>query len=255
MMSKTIGIAESKLYLGDCMEELPSISDASVDMILCDLPYGTTACAWDSIIPLDALWKQYKRIAKENAAIVLTAQTPFDKVLGMSNVEELRYEWVWIKSVATGALNAKKMPLKKHENILVFYRKLPTYNPQLDFGTPYERHRKARSREISVYGKTGENDAFHSVNTGRRLPTSELQFNSHRDFLHPTQKPIALMEYLIKTYTNAGELVLDNTMGSGTTGVAALQCGRRFIGIENDKKYFAIAEERIRHATAEQRLF
>ncbi len=253
MMSKTIGIAESKLYLGDCMEELPSISDASVDMILCDLPYGTTACTWDSILPLDALWKQYKRIAKENAAIVLTAQTPFSQILGTSNIEDLRYEWVWIKSVATGGLNANKMPLKAHENALVFYRKLPVFNPQYRAGRPYTIKRNARSAD-TVYGATGEKQAFVSTNSGRRNPTTELYFDSERG-AHPTQKPVALMEYFIKTYTNEGGVVLDNTMGSGTTGVAALQCGRRFIGIENDKKYFAIAEERIRHATAEQRLF
>ena len=225
----------------DCVEGMKYIDDKSIDMILCDLPYGTTRNKWDSIIPLEPLWEQYKRIIKDNGAIVLTAQTPFDKVLGASNLDMLRYEWIWEKDNATGHLNAKKMPMKKHENILVFYKKLPQYNPQFTEGKPYV---VKRGRKSTNYGDDVEGYDGITKSDGKRYPTSILRFNKETG-LHPTQKPVALFEYLIKTYTNEGETVLDNCMGSGTTAVACINTNRNFIGIELDEGYFKIAKERI----------
>lgn len=222
---------------------MKDIPDGSVDMILCDLPYGTTQNKWDSVIDLEKLWGQYERVIKDNGAIVLTAQTPFDKVLGNSNLKLLKYEWIWDKKLATGHLNAKKMPLKRHENILVFYKKLPTYNPQMTKGEPYDKgfgHGKS-----SNYGS--QRDVSHINATGDRYPTSIIvESNANRqNRYHPTQKPVALFEYLIKTYTNEGEIVLDNCIGSGTTAIAALNTGRFFIGIEKEKEYVDIANKRI----------
>ena len=235
---------EMNLLHGDCLELMKDIPDKSVDMILCDLPYGTTACKWDTIIPFEPLWEQYERAIKDNGAIVLTAQTPFDKVLGSSNLKLLRYEWIWEKSQGTGGMNANKMPLKKHENVLIFYKKLPTYNPQFTEGKPYKIKRNKPSLE-SAYGKTGTKNNYLSVNEGKRYPVSIVEFGRDKTKFHPTQKPVALMEYLIKTYTNKGETVLDNCMGSGSTGVACLNTNRNFIGIELDDKYFEIAKKRI----------
>jgi site-specific DNA-methyltransferase (adenine-specific) len=231
------------LIHGDCLEVMKTIPDASIDAIITDPPYGTTACKWDSVIPLNLMWEQLKRIIKPNGAIVLFSQTPFDKVLGFSNLQMLRYEWIWEKEQGTGGMNANKMPLKKHENILVFYKKLPMYNPQFTKGQPYSIKRN-KPKLNSVYGKTGVTNDFISINEGKRFPTSILQFNKQTG-LHPTQKPILLLEYLIKTYTNENETVLDFTMGSGTTGVACKNLNRNFIGIELDKDYFEIATARI----------
>jgi len=225
---------------GDCLEVMKDIPDRSIDMILCDLPYGTTRNKWDSIIPLEPLWKQYNRIIKERGVIVLTAQTPFDKVLGVSNLKHLKYEWIWQKTESTGFLNAKKMPLKKHENILIFYEKPPTYNPQFTRGEPYSYKKMGISSEN--YGNSKGTEKI--VNEGKRYPTSIVTFKKDKG-LHPTQKPVALFEYLIKTYTNEGDTVLDNCMGSGTTGIACKNLNRNFIGIELDEKYFEIAKERI----------
>lgn len=243
MEQNNINVSTHTLYKGDCLEIMKDIPDGSIDMILCDLPYGTTQNKWDSIIPLDKLWEQYNRIIKDNGAIVLFAQTPFDKVLGASNLKHLKYEWIWNKKLGTGHLNAKKMPLKKHENILVFYKKLPTYNPQFSIGEPYDKG--FGFGESSNYGK--QIAVIHKNESGKRYPTSILDFtNANRqNRLHPTQKPVALLEYLIKTYTNEGEIVLDNTMGSGSTGVACLNINRKFIGIELDDTYFEIAKQRI----------
>jgi site-specific DNA-methyltransferase (adenine-specific) len=222
------------------------IPDKSIDMILCDLPYGTTQNKWDSIIPLDKLWEQYCRVIKDNGAIVLFAQTPFDKVLGCSNLKMLKYEWIWEKTSATGHLNAKKMPMKAHENILVFYKKLPTYNPQKTTGhTPVHSYTKHQD-DGSNYGKT-----LIGISGGgstERYPRSVQVFKTdkQKEALHPTQKPVDLLEYLIKTYTNEGETVLDNTMGSGSTGVAAVRTNRNFVGIELDDTYFEIANKRIK---------
>ncbi len=231
---------EPNLMHGDCLEEMRSIPDASVDMVLCDLPYGTTQNKWDAVIPFDQLWAEYRRIGKPNCAYVLTAQCPFDKVLGASNLRMLKYEWLWVKPSATGFLNAKKAPLKNVENILVFYSAPPTYNPQMRTGfKPYKSKQGIRSKN---YGKMNPDNISQS--DGDRYPIQTLEFNNERGS-HPTQKPVALMEYLIRTYTNPGDTVLDNTMGSGTTGVACMNTGRHFIGIERDPDYFVIACERI----------
>ena len=234
-----------KLIHGDCLEEMKNIPDKSIDMILCDLPYGTTQNKWDSIIPLEPLWEQYKRIIKDNGAIVLFAQTPFDKVLGASNLKMLKYEWIWEKQQGTGFLNAKKMPLKKHENILVFYKKLPIYNPQMIGNEIRTKKRNKNGKTTDNYGKFTYDEQSTYVG---RYPTSILSFDRDKEKFHPTQKPVALLEYLIKTYTNEGQTVLDNCMGSGSTGVACVNTGRKFIGIEIDKKYFDISKQRIEEA-------
>ena len=232
------------LMLGDCLERMKEIPDGSVDMILADPPYGTTACKWDSVIPLDLMWDQLKRVVKPNGAIVLTAQSPFDKILGCSNISQLKYEWIWEKTAATGHLNAKKAPMKCHENILVFYGKLPTYVPQKTFGHAPTNSFTKRNGDGECYGKTVEVSGGGST---ERYPRSVQVFKSdkQKEALHPTQKPVALMEYLIKTYTLEGETVLDFTAGSFTTGVACKNLNRKFIGIEKDEKYFNIGKSRI----------
>ena len=194
---------------------------------------------WDSVIPFELLWEQYNRIIKDNGAIVLFSQMPFTVDLVASNYKDFRYEWIWEKLSASGHLNANRMPMKKHENILVFYKKLPTYNPQFTEGKPYVA---TYSTHSSNYGK--QKDNITTINDGKRYPVDIIKFNNDRG-LHPTQKPVALLEYLIKTYTNEGEVVLDNCMGSGSTGVACMNTKRDFIGIELSKKYFEIAKNRI----------
>lgn len=233
----------NKIIHGDCLEVMSQITTGTVDMILCDLPYGTTENYWDSNIPLPKLWNEYKRIIKDDGAIVLTAQPPFDKVLGASNLPMLRYEWIWMKNNATGFLNANKMPLKAHENILVFYKSLPTYNPQKTHGHKPVNKYKKHSSDGSNYGKTiigteggGQTD---------RYPVDVLYFPQDVERYHPTQKPVALFRYLIETYTNVGETILDNCIGSGTTAVAAISCGRNFIGIEKEKEYVEVASKRL----------
>ena len=235
------------LLQGDCLELMKNIQDKSIDMVLCDLPYGTTRCKWDSIIPFEPLWGQYNRIIKDNGAIVLFSQMPFTAVLVMSNLKMFRYEWIVEKSMATGFLNAKRMPLKCHENICVFYKKLPTYNAQMTKGKPYSMTRR------DIGGQYLHNfESIETKNEGTRCPRDIL-----RDLwkpycggkmYHPTQKPVPLLEYLIKTYTNESETVLDNCMGSGSTGVACVNTNRNFIGIELDENYFKIADERIKDA-------
>ena len=235
----------NKIYNIDCLIGMKNIPNKSIDMILCDLPYGTTQNKWDSVIPLDKLWEQYCRIIKDNGAIVLFAQTPFDKVLGCSNIKMLRYEWIWEKTTATGHLNAKKMPMKAHENILVFYKKLPTYNPQKTTGhTPVHSYTKHQD-DGSNYGKTVV--GISGGGSTERYPRSVQRFKSDKQkcALHPTQKPVELLEYLIKTYTNEGDLVLDNCMGSGSTAVACLNTNRKFLGFELDENYFNIANKRL----------
>ena len=236
----------NKIYNEDCLEGMKRVPDKSVDMILADLPYGTTRNKWDSIIPLDLLWEQYDRIIKDNGAIVLTAQTPFDKVLGCSNLKLLRYEWIWEKTTSTGFLNAKKMPMKAHENILVFYKKLPKYNPQKTTG----HIRKVSSAEHKIGSKVTSNYGEHGLtgyDSTERYPRSIQVFPTDRQktAVHPTQKPVALFEYLVKTYTDEGETVLDNCMGSGTTAVACIATNRNYIGFEMDTNYFNLANERI----------
>ena len=232
-----------RLMQGDCLELMAGIPDGSVDMVLCDLPYGTTRNKWDAVIPFEPLWAHYKRIVKDNGAIVLFSQQPFTSALIVSNMPMFRYEWIWRKSAASGFLNAKKMPLKAHENVCVFYKRLPTYNPQMTEGKPYT----ATAGRASENYRKGIGGAV-TVNTGFRYPFDVFLFKRDKDRLHPTQKPVPLLEYLIKTYTNEGETVLDNCMGSGSTGVACVNTGRDFIGIELDPEYFKIAEERIHGA-------
>lgn len=230
---------------GDCLDVMDYIPSGSIDLVLCDLPYGTTQNKWDSVLPLDQLWAAYWRILKPNGAAVLTAQAPFDKALGHSCLAYLKYEWIWAKRLATGHLNAKKQPMKAHENALVFYRQQCTYNPQMTEGKPYS---VKSGRASTNYGHQVE---VVTENTGERYPRSIIDFDHDRsDRLHPTQKPVALMEYFVRTYSNEGDTVLDNTMGSGTTGVACQNTGRNFIGIEQDPKYFAVAQQRLGLAPA-----
>jgi DNA modification methylase len=237
------------LMQGDCLERMKEIPDRSVDMILTDPPYGTTACKWDSIIPLEPMWEQLKRVIKPNGAIVMTASQPFTSVLTCSNLSMFKYSLVWEKTTATGHLNAKKMFMRAHEDLLIFYSKPPTYNPQKTKG----HKRKVSSAEsklncikTEVYGGHG----LTSYDSSDRYPRSVIKTSTdkQKSKLHPTQKPVALMEYLIKTYTNEGETVLDFTMGSGTTGLAAKNLNRNFIGIELDETYFNIAKDRIEKA-------
>lgn len=231
-----------KIILGDCLEVLPTIEDNSVDMLLADLPYGTTACKWDSVIPLDKLWEQYNRVCKKNAAMVFTAMQPFTTILAASNIDNLRYEWIWEKPQGTNPMNVKIMPLKSHENILVFYREKPTYNPQMWYSTPYSGFSSDTAKIGEVYGNA---ESKHRDNPeGSRYPKTVIKHKQEKGY-HPTQKPVGLMEYLIKTYTNEWNVVLDNTMGSGTTGVACVHTDREFIGIEKEEKYFKIAEKRL----------
>lgn len=231
-----------ELIEGDCMEWLALLPEKSADLVLADLPYGTTRCAWDSVLPLDQLWPLLKRVAR--GPIVMFAQTPFDKVLGASNLPMLRYEWIWEKAQATGHLNAQRQPMKAHENVLVFYEKPPTYNPQKTEG--HARKRAAKRGDTStVYG--AQNRPLQVYDSSDRYPRSVQLFakDTQREKLHPTQKPVALCEYLIRTYTNAGDVVLDPTMGSGSAGAASVNAGRRFVGIEQDPGFFAVAKERI----------
>ena len=229
---------------GDCFEVMKDIPDGSIDMILCDLPYGTTRNKWDSIIDLKLLWEQYERIIKDRGIIVLTAQMPFTELLGSSNIKLLKYKWCWIKQQGTGFLNSKKMPLKATEDVLIFYKKIGIYNPQMRTGfEPYITKRKDKSYSTN-YGKQ---KCVHTINkNGTRYPLNWVEFKYDKTKLHPTQKPVALFEYLIKTYTNEGMIVLDNCIGSGTTAVACKQTGRGFIGIELDKGYCDIARKRLK---------
>tara|TARA_Y100000114_G_scaffold80882_2_gene74579 strand:- start:1051 stop:1797 length:747 start_codon:yes stop_codon:yes gene_type:complete len=237
-----------KLYNGNCLEVMKLIPDRSIDAIITDPPYGTTACKWDSVIDLELMWEQINRIIKSNGAIVLFATQPFTSVLAMSNLKYFKYEWIWQKSHATGHLNSKKQPMRQHENICVFYKSQCTYNPQMINKTYTDKRTKSGdNNKVDVYKD------FKKVT--RQIPTTKgypktiqyfaTPFKGGEGGKHPTQKPVALIEYLIKTYTNEGETVLDFTMGSGTTGVAAKNLDRKFIGIEKNKNYYNIAKERI----------
>lgn len=232
-----------KLLQGDCLELMKDIPDGSVDMILCDLPYGTTACKWDSIIPFEPLWEQYNRIIKDNGAIVLFGAEPFSSKLRMSNINSYKYDWVWDKTRVSGHLLVKKRPLMCTEYISVFYRKQSVYNPQM---RDREKPRRTVNRGSEIWGN--KHKVFKGEILSKKYPInlitfskSDMRVNSY----HPTQKPVSLLEYLIKTYTNEGETVLDNCMGSGSTGVACKNTNRDFIGIELDEKYFNIAKGRI----------
>ena len=239
------------LYCGDCLDVMPGL-DCQVDMTLCDPPYGTTACKWDSIIPLEPMWLQLKRLAKANSAIVMTASQPFTTTLISSNMGMFKYCWVWEKSKATGYLTAKKRPLVKHEDICVFYTNPPAYNPQGLREKAYptiskgNRGLKGDGAGGECYGDSCKKDTLQT-HTNYPLSILKQQVDMMAKF-HPTQKPVALMEYLIKTYTQEGETILDFTFGSGTCGVAAVNLGRKFIGIEMEPKYFKIAVKRISEA-------
>lgn len=234
-----------QLFKGDCLEIMKDIPDGSVDMILCDLPYGTTACKWDVVIPFTPLWEQYERIIKENGAIVLNCSQPFTSMLISSNLKLFKYTLVWDKVGVSNPMLAKKQFMRTHEDIAVFYKKQPTYNPQMYEGTQWHRGGK-KEHTTDTLGKTKLINNG-SDKTNLKYPKSILTFSNANKMnnIHPTQKPLALLEYLIKTYTNEGETVLDNTMRSGSTGEACLKTNRNFIGIEPDDKYYEIAYNRI----------
>ena len=233
------------LYQGDCLDIMPALPASSVDLILCDLPYGTTACKWDSVIPLMPLWEAYRAVRAPKAAVVLHAAQPFTSFLVQSNIAEFRYVWIWEKNVGTGFLDAKKRPLRCHEDVCVFYAGQPIYNPQKWQGAVSHGNVTHQLKQLDIYH--GRVQRRPPDNSGMKYPRSVVKFAKPAPtrILHPTQKPVALMEYLIRTYTNPGDTVLDNCMGSGTTGVACVNTGRSFIGIEKDPAYFAIAKERI----------
>ena len=236
-----------QLINGDCLEEMKNIPDGSVDMVLTDPPYGTTACKWDTVIDLELMWEQLRRVIKPNGAIVMTASQPFTSALVMSNVKMFKYEWIWDKAKGSNPLLSKKQPMKSHENILVFSKQQTKYFPQMTEGKPYTIPKTGGNRTNKITGSTKDSDNFiQSTDPTKRFPLTIQKYSIHcGSKLHPTQKPVALMEYLIKTYTNEGETVLDFTMGSGTTGVACKNLNRNFIGIELDETYFNIAKERI----------
>ena len=237
-----------QLFLGDCLEEMKKIPDGSVDMILCDLPYQMTDCKWDTMIPFDLLWNQYNRIIKENGAMVLFSAQPFTTKLIQSNLKKFRYCWYWKKNNKTGFTYARYQPMRCIEDICVFYSKMPTYNPQglkrLEKPITKKKH---FSNKDTIYKTDTLTKGYTQKYTG--YPVHLLEFNNeavnNKKRLHPTQKPVELLKYLIKTYTNPGETVLDNCMGSGSTGEAAIRTGRRFIGIEKDEHYYSVAKERI----------
>ena len=234
------------LLQGDCLELLGEIKDRSIDMILADLPYGTTRRnKWDKVIPFDPLWDQYMRIIKDHGVIALFGDEPFASELRLSNKKYYRYDWIWVKSRPTGFLNANRMPMKNTETISIFYKHLPMYNPQMNPGKPYV-HRGSKSEPTTNYGKFKSD--VKTINSGTRYPLKTIRFSSPIRTVHPTQKPVDLLQYLIKTYTNEDMTVLDNCMGSGSTGVAAKQLKRNFIGMELNKEYFEIAKQRIENA-------
>ena len=243
-------MSEIRLIQGDCLDKMKDIPDVSIDAIITDPPYGTTACKWDSVIPFEPMWEQLKRVIKPNGAIVLFGSQPFTSALIMSNIKMFKYDYSWIKTKSSGFQNAKKMPMRKHEEILVFYEKQPTFNQQnlIELDTPIKsgrvRLRNDEQHRLGVAGKT-EHKTTH---TGWQDSLLNFSNPSGKGHLHPTQKPVTLMEYLIKIYTNENELVLDFTMGSGSTGVACVNTNRNFIGIELDEKYFNIAQNRIEEA-------
>lgn len=234
------------LRQGDCLKLMKEIPDKSVDMILCDLPYGTTACKWDNIIPFEPLWEQYNRIIKDNGAIVLFGSEPFASKLRLSNLKMYKYDWIWKKNRPSNFLCAKKHPLKYHENILVFYKKQPIYNPQMQKGKP--NHSKGNDYSKPLTNNIIDTKLFRTkvICNGEKYPKSILKYNKDISKFHPTQKPVALLEYLIKTYTNENEVILDNCAGSMSTAIACLNTNRNGIMIEKDEHYFEVGCKRIK---------
>lgn len=239
------------LMQGDCLEHMKEIPDGSVDCVICDLPYGTTKCSWDVILPFDQLWLEYKRIGKKSCSFILFGTEPFSSVLRISNLKNFKYDWIWHKSKCGSAFTSKYRPQQKHETISVFGEGRIEYYPQMLEGEPYYRKRKAHAEDQPNNHKLGVTSESETVNTGFRYPGTVQFFQQkwrRQDQLHPTQKPVELLEYLVKTFTKEGYTVLDNTMGSGTTGVACMNTNRKFIGIELDQCYFDIAKNRIEEA-------
>ena len=247
----------NNVFEGDCLEIMKQLPEKSIDMVLCDLPYGTTQNKWDSVIPLGELWQQYRRIVKDDGAIVLTSQGMFTAELMVSNPKMFRYKWIWEKSKSTNFLNAKKQPLRKHEDVCVFYRRQPVYHPQMIDGEPYDKG----IRKNQMSGSYGDFQPVHVHSDGKRYPTDIIYFKtaeSEGKVFHPTQKPVELGRYFVRTYTNPGDIVLDNTSGSGSFLVAALLEGRNFIGIEKnenvalfkkgDINYITVTKQRLRDA-------
>lgn len=237
-------IEPNSLVHADCLDAMKHIESKSIDMILCDLPYGTTACKWDVVIPFEPLWEQYDRVINDRGAIVLFSSQPFTTTLINSNIKQFKYEWIWEKHQGTNPMLCKVQPMKIHENICVFSKNSPLYNPQFGIGKKYNGY-ISKGSIGEVYGDTKFNG--HNDNDGKRYPTSILKFRGMKydGGLHPTQKPVPLLETLIRTYSNEGDIVLDNCMGSGSTGVACVNANRNFIGIEKDNNYFEIAKNRI----------
>lgn len=251
-----------RIYQGDCLELIKQLPDKSIDCIICDPPYevlnkNNKDAQWDRIIPFDELWQQYERVAKDNAAIILFAQGMFTARLMMSNPKLWRYNLIWQKGGrCSGFLNAKKMPLREHEDIVVFYRKQPTYNPQMTKCLPHERnHSRGRQQGEQTNRCYGEFGRAEDIMTDLKYPKSILNFNRPHPQIHPTQKPVALIQYLIKTYSNENDLILDNCVGSGTTAVAAIKEKRHFIGMELNKEYYDIACKRVKEAKMYQSMF
>ena len=242
-----------QLFQGDCLKVMAELPDGSVDMVLADPPYGTTACKWDTVIDLPLMWEQLKRVIKPNGAIVMTASQPFTSALVMSNPKMFKYEFTWVRAHKSGHLNAKNRPMVAHENVVVFYDKQPTYDPVFEKGSG-RAGKSATPTKTHVYGAVERQEAYKRPDYVSKDSVLKGFAVTDRG-LHPTQKPVALMEYLIRTYTNEGETVLDFTMGSGTTGVACQNTGRDFIGIELDPDYFGIASKRIDEATRQIDIF
>lgn len=249
-----------KLLHGDCLELIEQIPDKSMDMILCDLPYGTSACKWDTIVPFDKLWEQYERIIKDNGAVVLFGSEPFSSYLRISNIGMYKYDFKWEKPSGANFLNFKYQPAKVHEDIMIFGKMATSYskkgnmkyNPQMEKGEPYKLKSGKQKNNFSNATVRSPINQVITKNEGTRYPRSIQKFSLDKEKLHPTQKPVALLEYLIKTYTNKNDLILDNCMGSGSTGIAALATNRKFIGIELDREYFKIAKDRIENYLKDQ---
>ena len=248
-------MSKNQLILGDCLDELPKIFDKSIDLVLTDPPYGTTACSWDSIISFDKMWNELNRIIKDNKAIALFGAEPFSSNLRMSNIKNYKYDWIWEKDNGTNFASVKYQPFRVSENIIIFGKfpitytpkNIKCYNPQMNIGKSYRTISGKQKNESAIVRKGSRENMsnYETINNGVRYPRNIIKFNRDKNKIHPTQKPVALLEYLIKTYTNENDTVLDFTMGSGSTGVACKNLNRNFIGIEKDKKYFDIAKQRI----------